>query len=347
MRVLCLTDFPVRPPDRWIWDQLPDPADEVDFLDAQARDWSEGWGKLVTRYPAYYRLALRAVAQLVRKPYDLVVAWEASVGIPFALLSRLRSGRVPPIVLLAFNPGDAPAIFHPLIRLGIRSVAHCTVLTPTEAAAYARRYAIPPDRITVSPLPSYDLAAGVRQRSGAHPFDGQPYLHASGRSSRDYATLIRAVAGLPVRAVIHGRGYNFRGLAIPPNVTIGELVAHDEFQRLVYHALVEVVPVQPRLRPAGSSQVIFAMMMGKPVVVTRNPSLADLVEDGVTGLLVAPGDVAAMRRAIVRLLEHPEEVARMGAAARLRFEQRHSFEQFARRTHQLLQQVVQQSKGSV
>jgi len=50
-----------------------------------------------------------------------------------------------------------------------------------------------------------------------------------------------------------------------------------------------------------------------------------------------------MRQAIRYLLEHPEEVARMGAAARRRFEERHSFEQFARNTHQLLQQVAQRS----
>ena len=343
MRVLCLTDFPVKPSDRWIWNYLPDCPDEVDFLWATAPDRSAGLGKLTTRYPAYYRLALQAHAQLFHEHYDLVVAWEASVGIPFALVSRLQRRQVPPFVLLAFNPGDIFVIFQPLIRQGLKNVAHCTVLTATEASAYAERYRIPTEHITISPLPSYDLHAEMQHHAAAHPYGGQPYLHASGRSSRDYATLVKAVTGLPIKAVIHGRGYNFKGLQVPSNVEIGELASRDEFHRLVYHALFEVVPLQPRLRPAGSSQVVFAMMMGKPVVATRNPSLADLVEEGVTGLLVEPGDVAAMRQAIRYLLEHPEEVARMGAAARRRFEERHSFEQFARNTHQLLQQVAQRS----
>jgi len=286
MKILCLTPFPVRPPDRWLWNYLPDEPDEVDFLATEAPDRSATWGKLVTRYPWFLGLAFRALSQLKRKQYDLVVTWESPIGIPFALIARLQRGRVPPIVIISFNPGDVPVFFRPLIGLGLRNVAHCAVLTPTEATTYARQYAIPRARISLFALPCYDLYGAIKGRNAPHPYGGEPYLHASGRSSRDYATLINAVTGLPIKAVIHGQGYNFKGLQVPSNVEIGELASRDEFHRLVYHALFEVVPLQPRLRPAGSSQVVFAMMMGKPVVATRNPSLADLVEEGVTGLLV-------------------------------------------------------------
>jgi len=46
--------------------------------------------------------------------------------------------------------------------------------------------------------------------------------------------------------------------------------------------------------------------------------LVDAVEDGVTGLLVAPGDVRALREALERLLSDSERRARLGAAARER-----------------------------
>ncbi len=343
MKVLCLTPFSIRPPDRWLWNYLPDCSDEVDFLSAEAPDRSAAWGKLVTRYPWYIRTAYQALSQLKRSRYDLVVTWESPIGIPFALAAKMQGGRKPPIVIISFNPGDLPTIFQPLIGQGLSAVAHALVVAPTEIAAYAQQYRISPDRLSAFALPCYDLVSTLRELDTSASFAGEPFIHASGRSSRDYGTLIRAVAGLPVKAVIHGRGYNFQGLEIPSNVEIGAMVSQEKFHRLVYHALFEVIPIQPRLRPAGSSQVVFAMMMGKPVVVTKNPSLADLVEDGVTGLLVEPDNVAAMREAILYLLEHPEERARMGAAARLRFEQHHSFEQFAQRTHQLLQQVVQRS----
>jgi glycosyltransferase involved in cell wall biosynthesis len=61
-----------------------------------------------------------------------------------------------------------------------------------------------------------------------------------------------------------------------------------------------------------------AMAWGRPVVVTAVGGLVDAVEDGVTGLVVPPGDVAALRAAVKRLLDDPQLRARLGAAARTR-----------------------------
>ncbi|MDP9183822.1 MAG: glycosyltransferase family 4 protein [Actinomycetota bacterium] len=55
-----------------------------------------------------------------------------------------------------------------------------------------------------------------------------------------------------------------------------------------------------------------AMASGRPVVATAVNGVPDLVEPGVTGLLAAPGDVAALAEATVWLLEHPEEARLMG-----------------------------------
>ena len=55
-----------------------------------------------------------------------------------------------------------------------------------------------------------------------------------------------------------------------------------------------------------------AMAHGRPVVASAVGGLLDLVEDGVTGLLVPPGDVAALRSALERLLADPELRARWG-----------------------------------
>jgi glycosyltransferase involved in cell wall biosynthesis len=61
-----------------------------------------------------------------------------------------------------------------------------------------------------------------------------------------------------------------------------------------------------------------AMAWGRPVVATAVGGLTDAVEDGVTGLLVEPGDVPALRAAIVRLLGDAGLRARLGVAARER-----------------------------
>lgn len=62
--------------------------------------------------------------------------------------------------------------------------------------------------------------------------------------------------------------------------------------------------------------VIEAMAAACAIVATRVGGVADLLEDGRTGLVVAPGDVEAIADAVVSLLHEPERRQRLGAAAR-------------------------------
>jgi glycosyltransferase involved in cell wall biosynthesis len=63
-----------------------------------------------------------------------------------------------------------------------------------------------------------------------------------------------------------------------------------------------------------------AMATRRPVVATRVAGVAELVEDGVSGHLVPPGDVTALTQAIEALLDDPTGRARMGEAGRHRVE---------------------------
>jgi len=62
--------------------------------------------------------------------------------------------------------------------------------------------------------------------------------------------------------------------------------------------------------------VIEAMASGLPVVATQVGGLAELVQDGVNGLLVPPEDPSALADAIETLVRAPELCARMGRAGR-------------------------------
>jgi glycosyltransferase involved in cell wall biosynthesis len=61
---------------------------------------------------------------------------------------------------------------------------------------------------------------------------------------------------------------------------------------------------------------IEAMAAGRPVVATAVGGVADVVQDGVTGLLVAPGGAAALARAIGRVVSDGDLRARLAAAGR-------------------------------
>ena len=64
--------------------------------------------------------------------------------------------------------------------------------------------------------------------------------------------------------------------------------------------------------------LLEGMACGTPAVCTNVASLPEVVEDGVTGLVVPPNDPAALRQALRWMLDHPQERASMGARARER-----------------------------
>jgi glycosyltransferase involved in cell wall biosynthesis len=59
-----------------------------------------------------------------------------------------------------------------------------------------------------------------------------------------------------------------------------------------------------------------ALSFSLPVITSTAGPTAEIVDDGRTGVLVPPGDAAALREAMARLAQDPEATARMGDAAR-------------------------------
>jgi glycosyltransferase involved in cell wall biosynthesis len=81
------------------------------------------------------------------------------------------------------------------------------------------------------------------------------------------------------------------------------------------------VSVLPTLRREGLPKtVIEAMIYEVPPIVTNTGGSPELVEDGVSGLVVPPGDAAALADAMLRLYRDPDLRHRMGSAARRRIE---------------------------
>jgi L-malate glycosyltransferase len=74
--------------------------------------------------------------------------------------------------------------------------------------------------------------------------------------------------------------------------------------------------VLPSLSEASSNGLMEAMATALPVVATSVGGNPGLVEDEITGLVVPPGDSAALAKAIIRLIEDRASAARLGEQAR-------------------------------
>src|SRR5207245_11439979 len=64
--------------------------------------------------------------------------------------------------------------------------------------------------------------------------------------------------------------------------------------------------------------LLEGMACGIPAVCTNVASLPEVVEHGVSGLVVPPNDASALGRALQWLRDHSETAREMGAAARRR-----------------------------
>ena len=85
---------------------------------------------------------------------------------------------------------------------------------------------------------------------------------------------------------------------------------------------------------------IEAMAMGKPVVAFAQGALPEIVAHDETGLLVAPGDTAALTKSVARLLRDPNLSQRMGRSGRQRVESHFRIERTVANLDSFYQQLL-------
>ncbi len=105
-------------------------------------------------------------------------------------------------------------------------------------------------------------------------------------------------------------------LGVSEAVDFVGMVAPAEVAALIDHASVVVVP--SRWDEPFGLVALEAALMARPVVAARTGGLAEVVEDGTTGLLVDKESPEGLAAGILRLLDDPDTADRMGRTARIR-----------------------------
>ena len=281
----------------------------------RARPW------LALLVPAFLRSFRRAAVRAARDA-DLVHAHWLAAGMVAATLGK-------PYVVQVWGTDVELARRVPWLARPVLERARVVLAASTALAEDARRLGAR----TVRVVPS---GVAIPESVGAP--EEPPHALYVGRLSAEKGVLelMEACAGLPFTVVgdgpLRGRIPGAFGF-VPP----GELGPWYEAAAVV---------VAPSRREGYGVAPREAMAWGRPVVATAVGGLVDAVEDGVTGLLVPPGDTAALRAAVERLLGDPALRARLGAAAREKAQRELSFDVAAERLRAVYEEAMDGARTS-
>jgi glycosyltransferase involved in cell wall biosynthesis len=258
-----------------------------------------------------FRLGDLGQEAYVLRSHRIAYAGEPNSLAGVAYLRALRARRTPLVTVLHSVPRVTPRT-----RLLLRGYDAIVCLSSYVRDAVREAFGV---EARWAPWgPALDFA-------GYLPTDGDVVL-SSGKTNRDQATLLRAMAGVP--GVVYARSP--RGLPVVPGVELvtdethedsvepgGPKFSYGHVLKDLVRASVVAIPLRDPDRVSGLSELNDALALGKPVVVTRTPHLADVDVEAIgCGCWVEPGDVDGWRDALTTLAGDAALRARMGAAGR-------------------------------
>lgn len=220
--------------------------------------------------------------------------------------------------------GRVPRLLRPLVKSLFLDAARVVTLGSPAATMVAALFGVPRERIDIVPncvpgppclrkqdrderAPPHVLFLGqLERRKGAHDL-----IEALAR---------REVAGLPWIATLAGGGADQPGfeeqaarLGIRDRIGFPGWLARGPTTALLEAADILVLPSYAE---EMAMSVLEGMAYGLSVICTAVGAQAEVVEDGVSALLVPPGDVEGLAAALARSIADPELRRRLGQGAR-------------------------------
>ena len=229
------------------------------------------------------------------------------------------------------------AMLHPILPILMHNVHKIICYTTTQANWWKKR--IGSNKSVFIPYAISDKAKGLATKEKDYVFSG-------GASSRDYATLVRAVSGSEIPVIICAcrdpvtRKTSLEGIPVPSNVSVIPMLPHDQFFKLIRESKIVVIPLKDVPRAGGQSVLLESFAAGKPVIATGTAGMKDYIEDGKTGILVKPNSPKELKLAISSLLENENLRKYLGRNARKAFETTYNLREIGRRVSEIIEETL-------
>jgi glycosyltransferase involved in cell wall biosynthesis len=214
------------------------------------------------------------------------------------------------------------------------------------AESVGRAFRLPPGHISVihdgvdtdTFRPREDVAKGPNSILFVGNSDdrnkGARYLLEALHLLRDKPDLHLTVVDRPIAQMVPQM---VERLGLHGRVTLTGRVSREDLVRLYCSSQLLV---SPSLYEGFGLPAAEAMACGLPVIATTAGAFPEIIEDGVSGVLVPPGDTAALADAVRRLMADAQLREELGRAARKRITETFSWRETAVRTLALYQEVI-------
>jgi len=225
------------------------------------------------------------------------------------------------------------------VRHILKSATQTVVYASYQIEKFKEIFNIPEDKCKFIPFGADDEYF-VPQK-----MDRYDYILSVGKDiGRDYTTLLESIKNIPSKVAIVCGDQNLRGLSLPDNVKKIVNIPYSNVREMYARSKFIVLPLHPNRGSdaVGHTTLLESMAMGKAVIVSATPAVADYVDDWKTGILVKPYDVKEMRVAIEYLLDNPQEAEKIGKNARKVIEEKFNNRIYARNLASLLWNVYKE-----
>lgn len=323
----------------------------------------------------YFQSLLQLDPWLRASHFDLLHLHESLVPFLDAPALSLLKGRGIPLVYTVHDPdqdaivtkGDKGGLRKPFLARIYRTADHLISLSETGTRALVDDFGISPGKISRIPLGNFIENAGPAiTREQARAALGIPYdkkvilffgaikptkglpdlLKAFDRIRQSITDAYLVVAGEPRRASQEQEYREALAQLERQNMARAKLeyISPDELPG--YFIAADVVAL-PYLQVYQSAVVQLAYAFGRPVVGTSVGGLAEVIEDGQTGLSVPPANPSALAAALIQILSDDIRREEMGRRAHQAAVLKYSWENIARETYAVYERVLTGRRTSI
>ena len=334
MKSVILTDF--LPREKWAFQLGVEEATGVQWevISLQSNQNHKGKFQNLIRYCKYFILPFKVFCR--RREYSRVIAWQQFFGLILAFYLRLfHSTFSPEITVMTFiyNPkkGLIGRLYYAFVRYAVASeyVKHVVVFSEQERAHYAKIFGVDESKFIFVRLSEEDAREDCLELINHGDF-----CVSAGRSNRDYGFLKNAWVDQTreLRIICDSLDEQSKG-----NVKILNDCYDSDYIKELAQSHIVIVPLLNKDISSGQLVLLHAMMLGKPVIVTKNTAIAEYVVDGVTGFVI--DKTKEDLEAAIKKLDDSAIYQEISKSARRYYEQNFSMKVFGATVGEIVQKA--------